>query len=261
MKIDFSKGRKQHQESEELKEKYIALFEKEAELRYQYEILRKETEEMHRQDTELKELNQNVRQLKHDMKNHLMVLTAYLNDGEYDQAKAYTSELLDKFSTMHSYIETGNVLMNHIINEKLSYAKAMGIPVKAEIENLAFERMNRMDFSALLSNMLDNATEALLREIQRERTEAEIQVQENTKIQPQLQVCITAQRGYETICVKNQIASSVLAVNPELETSKEEKDRHGLGVGKIKAIAEQYGGMVDFYEEENFFCVKVFIPK
>ena len=238
------------QELEQEKEKYIALSEKEAELRYQYEKLLKETEEMHFQESELRTLHQNVRQLKHDMKNHLMVLTAYLNAGETDQAKAYTSELLDKFSTMHSYIETGNVLLNHIINEKLSYAKSQGILVKAEIENLAFERMNRMDFSALLSNMLDNAIEALLREKERETFE-----------KLQMQVIISAQRGYETICVKNRILTSVLTENPMLETSKKEKNLHGLGVGKIKEIVARYGGMADFYEEENFFCVKVFIPK
>ena len=76
-----------------------------------------------------------------------------------------------------------------------------------------------------------------------------------------MQVMISNQRGYETICVKNQIASSVLKENPTLKTSKEESNLHGLGVGKIKEITAQYGGMVDFYEEENFFCVKVFIPK
>lgn len=238
------------QKLEQEKEKYVALFEKEAELRYQYEKLRKETEEIYSQEAELRELHQNVRQLKHDMKNHLMVLTSYLNSREYEQARAYTSELLDKFSTMHSYIETGNVLLNHILNEKLSYAKSMGILVKAEIENLAFAKMDRIDFSALLSNMLDNAIEALLRE----KGEALCE-------RLQMQVVISAQRGYETICVKNQISSSVFAKNPYLETSKEEKDLHGLGVGKIKAIVAQYGGMADFYEEDDFFCVKVFIPK
>ena len=107
-------------------------------------------------------------------------------------------------------------------------------------------------------NLLDNAIEALEREWKRAGAE---ESQEKQRMQPQLKVCITAQRGYETICVKNQIAASVLSENPELLTSKEEKEKHGLGVGKIKSVAEQYGGMVDFYEEDNFFCVKVFIPK
>lgn len=240
----MKRKRQLRQELEEAEEKYVFLSGQEAELRYQYEALRKETEEMRRQDNELRTLHQNVRQLKHDMKNHLMVLTAYLNDGEYDQAKAYTSELLDKFSTMHSYIETGNVLLNHIINEKLSYARASGIMVKAEIENLAFARMNRMDFSSLLSNMLDNAIEALQREKEQE-----------------LEVVISACRGYETICVKNRISASVLKENPELVSEKKEKEQHGFGVGKIRELAESYGGMADFYEEDEFFCVKVFIPK
>lgn len=255
MKMEITKGKKRNKELEELKEKYVALFEQEAELRYQYNVLLKETEDIHRQDEEVRELHQNVRQLKHDMKNHLMVLTAHLNAGEYKQARAYTSELLDKFSTMHSYIETGNVLLNHIINEKLSYAKSLRILVKAEIENLAFEGMNRMDFSSLLSNMLDNAIEALEKEISSRNKHSS---QEEAV---QLQVIITAQRGYDTICVKNQISSSVLSDNPGLKSSKEEKEQHGFGVGKIKYITEQYGGMVDFYEENGFFCVKVFIPK
>ncbi len=243
-------------ELEAARKKNIELFEREAELRYQYEALQKETEELQRQDTELLQLNRNVRKLKHDMKNHLMVLTAHLNAGEYDQAKQYTSELLDKFSTMHSYIETGNVLMNHIINEKLSYAKSLGILVKAEIENLAFEKMNRLDFSSLLSNMLDNAIESLQRAQKKKGPEPV-----DTKERLQLQVLISANRGYETICVKNQITSSVLTENPKLSSSKEDKEQHGFGVAKIKEIVGQYNGMADFYEEEEFFCVKVFIPK
>lgn len=255
----MKRKRQLRQELEEAEEKYVFLSGQEAELRYQYEALQKETEEMRRQDNELRTLHQNVRQLKHDMKNHLMVLTAYLNDGEYDQAKAYTSELLDKFSTMHSYIETGNVLLNHIINEKLSYAKSSGIVVKAEIENLAFGRMNRMDFSALLSNMLDNAIEALQREKEQEQESGN--KPSGKAVQRQLEVVIASCRGYETICVKNQISASVLEGNPELTSVKEEKEQHGFGVGKIRELAETYGGMADFYEEDGFFCVKVFIPK
>ena len=82
MNMVFGTVGKLKQELEKTKEKYAALLEKEAELCYQYEKLQKETEDMQRQDAELKALHQNVRQLKHDMKNHLMVLTAYLNDGE-----------------------------------------------------------------------------------------------------------------------------------------------------------------------------------
>jgi len=231
-------------EYEELSKKYQAMFAKKAELEYQLTELKEETEYMRKQDAEIKSLHQNVRQLKHDMKNHFMVIASYLNEENYDMAKEYISQMLGTLNAMHSYVETGNVLLNHILNEKLEYAKKQGISVKAEIENLPFTNLKSIDFSALISNMLDNAIEASISETD-----------------PEVQILIKQSRGYESICVKNKIAKSVLEQNPELRTSKEDNTGHGIGVKKIKTIVEECGGMYDFYEEEGFFCVNVFIPQ
>lgn len=231
-------------EYEELSVKYQEVFARKAELEYQLAELKEETEYMRRQDAEIKSLHQNVRQLKHDMKNHFMVIASYLNEENYDMAKEYISQMLGTLNAMHSYVETGNVLLNHILNEKLEYAKKQGISVKAEIENLAFANLKSIDFSALISNMLDNAIEASVSEAD-----------------PEVQITIKQSRGYESICVKNKIAKSVLEQNPELRTSKEDNKGHGIGVSKIKTIVEVCSGMYDFYEEEGFFCVNVFIPQ
>lgn len=231
-------------EYEQLERKYIALLSEKAELEYELAKLQEQIKLSDMQDGEIRQLHQNARKLKHDIKNHLMVIASYINDGNYEQAKLYTSDILDKFNGMHSYVETGNELMNHIINEKLQYARELGISVKAEIENLSFKRMKSIDFSAVLSNLLDNAIEASQREKNRE-----------------LHVQITGCRGYETICVKNRVEASVLEHNPELKSTKKEKDNHGLGIAQIKSIIDEYEGMYDFYEENKFFCVKVFIPQ
>jgi sensor histidine kinase regulating citrate/malate metabolism len=175
-----------------------------------------------------------------------MIIASYINDEDYDNAKSYTSKIIGKLNAMHSYIETGNSLMNHIINEKLEKARSNGMAIKAEIENLKFGKLESMDFSSLLSNMLDNAIEASMREEETSR---------------ELHVIISRQRAYDTICVKNRIGKSVLKENPELKTTKAEVDNHGLGMGKIKTIVEKCEGMCDIYEEDNFFCVKVFIPE
>lgn len=232
------------EEHEALKAKYASLFKETQELQYSLGKYKSEAEYIRNQDEEIRELNRSVRRLKHDMKNHLMVLASYLNNQEYEEAKSYMSELLDKLNTMHSYIETGNTLMNHIINEKLAYAKDKGIDVKAEIENLPFAKMKSMDFSALLSNMLDNAIEASLKEDK-----------------PQMYVEISKKKGYEVICVKNRITGSVLNANPELRTTKEDTKMHGIGTVQIEKIVEAYDGMCDFYEEDGFFCVTAFVPQ
>jgi len=230
----------------QLNQKYIELFGKLSELEYQYNLLENETKQRKNQEGEVKKLHQNVRQLKHDMKNHLMVITSYINDEEYDKVKEYTSEILGKLSSMHSYVETGNILLNHIINEKFQLAKKEGILIKAEIENLQFRKLSSMDFSSLLYNVLDNAIEACKRE------------EEGKK---EIQIMITKNRGYETIFVRNRIEVSVLDHNPKLESKKEDKNSHGYGMKKIMQILDSCDGLSDVYEEENFFCVRLFVPE
>lgn len=231
------------QECGRLAKEFDRLSGEKAELEYQWNELKASSGQLCRQDEEIRELHENARRLKHDMKNHLMVIASYLNSGEYDAAKAYTSQILDKLNAVHSYVETGNLLMNHILNEKLNFARGQGISIKAEIENLPFRRMESLDFSALFSNLLDNAIEAC-------RTEGE----------PELFVGITKRRDYETILVKNKISGSVLEQNPDLHSTKQDKDVHGLGIARTKEIVGKYGGVCDFYEENSWFCACAFIP-
>ena len=225
------KEKQLREECEELNKKYLKLYEEKSELDYELSMLKEETEHMKQQDNEVRALHQNVRQLKHDMKNHLMVIASYINDEDYIRAREYTSEIIGKLNAMHSYIETGNSLLNHIVNEKLEYARGHNVDIKAQIENLQFKNIS----SAI-----------------------EASIKEETGCR-EIHITITGCRGYETICVKNRIGISVLNCNPNLESTKEEKDNHGLGMSKIKSIVDQCGGMCDIYEDDGFFCIKVFI--
>ena len=191
---------------------------------------------------EIVNMRQQSRTLKHDMKNHTLVILSYLEKNQIEEAKQYTSEILDKLNAMYTYISVGNALLNFIINSKLSKAKELGLEIKAEIENLPFSYMDSIDFSSLLSNILDNAMEAA--------------VDSQRKM---LGVTIAHKKGFDTIAVKNSIDQSVLERNPELKTSKAEKE-HGLGIKQIRAIVEKYDGELDIYEEQGRFCVFVALP-
>ena len=225
-------------------EKYLSLLAQKSELEYQLSVQREEVAYSRQQESDIRSLHQSVRQLRHDMKNHLMVIASYLNSGDYEAAKTYTSEILDKLNVMHSYIETGNSLLNHILNEKLELARSCGIAGRAEIEPLSFSRMSSIDFSALLTNLLDNSIEA-------------------SKNEPdgELLLHIFQERGYDAISIKNKIEKSVLEENPQLHSTKEDKEQHGIGIAQIKEIVAAYDGIYDFYEKEGYFCFRVFIPQ
>lgn len=229
-----------------LQEEYVKVCAEKSELAYDCNRLQGQQEAAMSQDRQIRELYKSARKLKHDMKNHFMVLSSYLLSEDYEAAKLYSSEILDKLNGMHSYVDTGNSLMNHIVNEKLCLAREHGIKIKAEIENLSFACMKSIDFSALLGNILDNAVEASVNEREGNR---------------EIHLLISSKRGYEVICVKNRISCSILGNNPELHTVKPDVPFHGLGLPQMREIAESYGGMLDLYETEEFFCVSAYIPK
>ena len=228
---------------EELDEKYAELLSEKLDLEYRLEEIEAELKAARARQEDIENIAENTRRLKHDMKNHVMVIASYLSSGETDKAKEYLSVVLDKLDRVYTYIRTGNSVMNYIINTKLQHAHKNGIRFKAEIENISFAKMGSVDFSAVLSNMLDNAVEASMNEEEK-----------------YIYVSVCKKRGWDTMTVKNKIASSVLGSNPELISSKSDKDKHGIGVKQIKALAEKYDGMTDIYEEDGMFCVSVMIP-
>ena len=216
--------------------KYVA---ENVDLKQQMEEIQHDYELQKDMADEIMKMREQSRALKHDMKNHTLVILSYLEKNQIEEAKQYTSEILDKLNAMYTYISVGNSLLNFIINSKLSKAKELGLEIKAEIENLSFSYVDSIDFSSLLGNILDNAMEAAVNS-------------ESKK----LGVIIAHKKGFDTIAVKNSIDWSVLDSNPELRTSKTEPG-HGLGVRQIRAIVEKYGGELDIYEEQGMFCVFV----
>lgn len=240
--LEHAKRKQYEIKYEELDKEYTEVLGQSIQYESKYNVLREEYKREKDQSEEIQKLHEKTRRLKHDMKNHILVITSYLNSNEYDEAKEYISLILDQLNQIYTYIETGNSVLNYVINTKLEYAKKNGIAVKAEIENIQFERMGSVDFSSMLSNLLDNAIEASIQAMNKE-----------------MHVNILKKRGYDTILIKNKICGSVLQRNPQLISSKASKDKHGYGVKQIKSIVEKYDGMIDFYEEDGMFCVYVMI--
>ena len=190
---------------------------------------------------EIRRIQQQIGLLKHDMKNHTLVILSYLEENKTEEARQYAGVILDKLNRMYTYVNVGNSLLNYIINSKLSMAKEQGIEIKAEIENLPFSYMDSVDFSSLLNNMLDNAVNGAL----------------NSAVK-KLEVDIASEKGFDVITVKNSIDGSVLKNNPELATSKEEPG-HGYGMKQMKAVTEKYEGNIDIYEKDGMFVVSVML--
>ena len=99
-----------------------------------------------------------------------------------------------------------------------------------------------VEIAVLFGNLLDNAIDA-------------------AKDTSEKRIALNIQKNaiYLIILVSNSIKSSVLKSNKNLETSKPDKELHGIGIKSIKNIVKKHNGMIQFYEEENEFCCHIMI--
>ena len=211
-------------------------------LREELDLLRDSYEEQQKANADMERVYGETRKLKHDMRNHLLVIASYLNEGAIEEARKYTSEIIDKMELEYSYISSGNALLNYFLNEKFAKAKEMGVYIKADIENISFAKVAGIDFSAIVGNLLDNAFDAAC----------------NSR-EKQLWIQVKRKRGYDTLKVSNSIDESVLVKNPKLETTKTDEKFHGIGLGQVKGLVSKYDGMFDVWEENDMFHVQVMV--
>jgi sensor histidine kinase regulating citrate/malate metabolism len=181
--------------------------------------------------------------LRHDMKQSVNALAALCGQGKYDKLAEYLAEMSQHIDIAEATVNTGNEIVNAILNTKLSYAKSKGIKTLCSTVN-DFGGIEDIDLCNLLGNMLDNAVEACLA----------CPAGEDRYIE----VSVIADKENLTVITKNSFNREVVKKNPQLQTTKsDEAEPHGFGVRTIKSIAERYQGKAEFYEEKDLFYVCV----
>lgn len=183
-----------------------------------------------------------MRKIRHDTKNSFLALSELIADKDYDRALSLINEYADTLSSVQTFVDTQNSVVNAVINSKLSYASANGIRSRClSVSRIA--GIKDSDLCSILSNALDNAiTACLVMPVDSRELSLEINC-ENDRIY--------------TFIITNTVGAPVLEINPQLSSTKQDKQEHGYGTKIIKEIAQKYNGRVDFYEEQNRFCCRI----
>ncbi len=211
-------------------------------LKLDYELLELQYKSYKKNALDIQNMYESIRSIRHDIKNHLLCILNILEKNNKKLVYDYIQNLIGQQEfTNHSIIFSGNDVLDAIINTKQSKAKHYGLSIDITIANtLTF--MSADDICILIGNLLDNAILAA-----KESKEKQITL----NIQPQ--------DTYVSIFVSNSIDKSILKDNPELKTTKTNKDYHGYGIKNIKKVAETYNGLVRFYEDNNLFISDILL--
>lgn len=91
-----------------------------------------QNELMERHYREVENMYRQMRGWRHDYHNHIQTMKAYLSMGQADRLEEYLASLDQDLTSVDTVVKTGNVMVDAILNSKLSMAQAKGISVNAK---------------------------------------------------------------------------------------------------------------------------------
>lgn len=183
----------------------------------------------------------NVRKVRHDIKQHLTVLSCYLEEGKTEECKGYLDGLLRNVERMGNLIQSKNRVLDYLINSKLCNLTDTEVVIAGSVGD--FSDIADRDLASIVGNLLDNAVEAVS-----EATEKRIELH------------FVQMHSNRVLICKNTVNASVLAVNPHLHSTKSGGKHLGLGTHIIRETVAKYNGMTDFFEDHGMFCVQIVLP-
>lgn len=207
-------------------------------------ISEQEREYYQNQCTLMQNATEDIRSFQHDISNHFMIIEDLLKNEKEKEAFSYILELVNSEKTIPVvYSDTGNIAVDSIINYKLCRAVLNDIDVTVDIIIPKELPVEIMDLSTILTNLLDNALQALLR------------LKDNKK----LNIKMTYKKGILLMRIQNTYNGIVKYENGELITTKENHDKHGYGMRNVEIAAAKYDGICQIIHDDHIFQSEVLL--
>jgi hypothetical protein len=189
----------------------------------------------------LEENRSQVRHLRHDMANHLQVMSG-LSDAAM---REYLDGLIASPAMQNGRRYCENEVVNAVLSAKLPAAKEKDIRVECDVSLPAALPMDNADICALFANCLDNAIEACLKLPPEKR-----QIKLNTR----------TETGLFMLRAENVMDGELVIKNGLPITRKANPGEHGFGLAGIFRIAKRYKGVAKYGQNGECFELLISIP-
>ena len=196
-----------------------------------------------RQYDEIRGIYLDMRGWRHDYHNHLQVMKAELAAGQLAELSAYLDELEADLDRVDTYVKSGNLMVDAILNSKLSLAEKGGVSVTCKAVVPESLTVDDVDLCVILGNLLDNALESCEKLPATERW---------------LRVYLAARGSQLYMSVQNSAVE-----DPSFNARNyitEKRGNHGLGMKRVAAVVDKYEGFLNLANEPGIFAAEVSLP-
>lgn len=193
----------------------------------------------------VQESHMRVKKLYHDINNHICCIDNLKNNNK--EVSEYINNLKDEIKSFKDNYNTGNMILDIIINEKSDICNKKGIKFICDINFSKVDFIKPIDVSSIFANILDNAIEACDK-IHDEDVEKYIRIKG------------TISKAYFVIKCENSKVNNIKFKKNKLLTDKMDKFVHGIGTQSIKSSLDKYDGELLFEDEKDKFTLNLYIP-
>ena len=200
----------------------------------------------HSQITVYQMLTEQYRQterLRHDMKNHIIALSALSRNQEWEKIDDYLRNMEDIVLDAGGDM-TGNKAVDALLYQKRKQAEEENIKWECDVQMPKGCYINEFDLCVLFGNILDNALEACER------------------IQSGQGHFINIQAKTVKKCFLLEVKNSMDRTEKYVDgfTNKGDSQEHGIGLLNVGDVVHRYNGVMNIEVEKGIFVISILMP-
>lgn len=200
-------------------------------------LMEKQVEQQVEHYKKINKLTDDLREFRHDYKNHMICLQSLLNNKQYDEALSYVKSITNQEILDSNKFFSGNQIAYAILTDKNELAQKNNC--KIIFDGSVSDEISVSNLCTILSNALDNSIEAC----------SKIDSDETQII--------------DVKCVASELIQIIRISNPNLdnnavtETSKADRKNHGFGLSNIRRTVERMDGQMIISSQYPTFVLEI----
>lgn len=211
-------------------------------LRHEIEILNAAKEQEYKYYDLMKNHNEEIRKIKHDLNSHFDVMLSLINSKQYDKLNDYITGLSDNYNQIRKVVYTSNMMVDAVISSAIEKCNKNNIIFNFEgmLPDPCF--VDDISVTCIFSNILNNAIESC------------------EKMNKNKYIKLSVFYKKECIVVECKNSKLTTPKNRDILKSSKQSSEHGFGIKIIKDIVAEYNGVACFTDNKNEFEVSILIP-
>jgi hypothetical protein len=215
-------------------------------LRIENNLLKKQNELQYANYIGMQQYELELHKLYHDIGNHIKTIQILVDQGNKQEAKNYTEDLINQYRVIAKDYYCSNKILNAVLLNKVKICEENNITTQIDLQIPENITVRDIDLMCIFSNLLDNAIEGCRR---------------NLNACNYIHIKTVVMNNFYTIFVINSkdMTPSIIDDKGRYATTKQDKKLHGYGLRILDEIIERYKGQKEFIDRGDEFTAMIML--